>query len=165
MTTLFKPSRPKLKLYFAYGSNLSKAQMQERCPACLPVEPFLLTQFRLEFVGAATTRWGPGGVATISPSPVRVVPGAIYRINKEDEAALDRCEGVDYEHPELGSYYKEEALIFHHGEPVLVYIATARLGPANPPSAKYLEVIRQGYSDWDLPLSGLEDIRPIVCGA
>ena len=142
-----------MKLYFAYGSNLSKAQMLERCPASQPVEPFLLTQFRLEFVGEGTQRWGPGGVATIIPSPVQAVPGALYRVNAEDEAALDGFEGVDCQNPEQGSYYKEEAMIFHHGEPVLVYIATAKLTSQGmrPPSAKYLDRINEGRRNWKLP--------------
>ncbi len=155
MIPLIKPKQ-KMKLYFAYGSNLSKAQMQERCPASVPFEPYLLTQFRLEFVGESTLRWGPGGVATIIPSPVQVVPGALYRITPEDEEALDGFEGVDHAAPNLGSYYKEEGMLFYKGEPVLVYIATAKLlnQGSYTPNSSYLERINEGRSDWGLPALG-----------
>jgi hypothetical protein len=144
---------PSGKLYFAYGSNLSHAQMRERCPQSTPVSAHVLAGYRLEFVSAGTQRWGEGGVATVVPDPGSSVPGALYRITPEDEARLDGFEGVNPAQPELGAYYKDETLLRYDGEPVLVYIATARLAEQgdHSPSLAYRSVINRGRRDWGQP--------------
>lgn len=156
------------RLYFAYGSNLYRPQMRcdsqddelarrqrlNRCPDSQPVASYVLSGFRLAFVGERTERWGRGGVATVMPATGRQVHGALYRISPGDEAALDRAEGVAQ-----GSYYKDQATISYQGEPVLMYVATAALSPENRPSELYLETIREGYRQWGLPLGALEGIE------
>ena len=159
-----KPSR----LYFAYGSNLYRPQMRcdspdselarrqrlNRCPDSVPLAPYVLSGFRLAFVGERSQRWGRGGVATVIPAAGCLVHGALYRISALDEAALDRAEGVAQ-----GSYYKDQTTIGYEGEPVLMYVATAALSPENKPSALYLETIRAGYKQWGLPLGALDGIE------
>jgi gamma-glutamylcyclotransferase len=97
-------------LYFAYGSNLSLAQMASRCPAS--------TYHAL----AALRGWkwivGERGYANVVPSPGQTytfalrgkpqppgeenegeedyVIGMLYYLEDEDEAKLDRAEGVPY---------------------------------------------------------------------
>ncbi|KAM3515430.1 hypothetical protein MY11210_000992 [Beauveria gryllotalpidicola] len=73
-------------LYFAYGSNIHASQMAERCPRSL-------------FVGAASLpghRWqiNERGVANIVEAPNHRVEGLVYLVDREDEKALDRSEGV-----------------------------------------------------------------------
>lgn len=153
------------KLYFAYGSNLCKPQMRtisdcarneykNRCPDSVEVGTYTLCEYRLAFVGNGTQRWGTGGVATVIPTAGHVVNGALYRISQADEAVLDVMEGVA-----SGSYYKDETTILLSSEPVLVYVATAAMGSENPPSARYLNRIREGYRQWGLPLDALADIK------
>jgi len=164
-----------VKLYFAYGSNLHRDQMRltgpsnglvsgeytNRCPDSEPVAPFVLHGHRLAFVGAATRRWGPGGVATVIPAPGKCVHGALYRISESDEQALDKLEHANLADPAQGNYYRDESLITYEGETVLVYIATARLAGEYPPSERYLATIRKGYEQWGLPLEALAGISPI----
>ncbi len=138
------------RLYFAYGSNLSLAQMRERCPWSTPVAPFVLEHQRLEFVGERTRRWGRGGVATVIPQAGGCVHGALYHLSADDEARLDGFEGVS-----RGQYRKDVTLLRYENEPVLLYIAAGTALQANPPNAKYLDVLRQGYNDWNLPLDAL----------
>jgi gamma-glutamylcyclotransferase (GGCT)/AIG2-like uncharacterized protein YtfP len=154
------------RLYFAYGSNLRLRQMcapdpdpelvrrgrENRCPGCTPLRPYMLEGFKLEFRGTRT-RWGTGGVATIITDPAGAVPGAVYGLTPENEAVLDRMEGVA-----AGLYYREEGIITLQGKPVLVYIGTAQLAPENKPNISYLETMRAGYRDWGLPLSVLAGI-------
>lgn len=171
MTTTNDQHRP-TRLYFAYGSNLNKVQMRaaaddaselitdeyrNRCPDSLAVAPFILTGHRLAFVGERTGRWGRGGVATVLPDAGSKVYGALYRISPADEATLDRMEGVDHTDPQSGSYYKATAGDYLD-EPVMLYIATARHGAENPPSARYLATIRRGYEMWGLPMETLAGI-------
>ncbi|MCB1216525.1 gamma-glutamylcyclotransferase [bacterium] len=142
------------RLYFAYGSNLSRAQMAERCPAALPLAPYALGGHRLEFVGAGTARWGRGGVATVVPQSGSSVPGALWLLTPECEAALDHFEGIA-----SGHYFRDEQLMQHDGNPVLIYIATAERGAANKPNRKYLDVIREGYVNWQLDTAGLDALE------
>jgi hypothetical protein len=146
------PPEGRTKLYFAYGSNLSREQMHERCPASQPIATLALEGYRLAFVGEGTQRWGKGGVATVVPAPDSRVLGALYRITPEDEARLDECEGVCHAQPGHGAYYKDESLLKHGTEPVLVYIATTQLTAQgeNPPSQKYYATINRGKCDWGI---------------
>ncbi len=52
----------KRTLYFAYGSNLSEAQMRARCPGARPAGRAALHGYRLAFAGYSAL-WG-GAVAT-----------------------------------------------------------------------------------------------------
>ena len=149
-----------VKLYFAYGSNLSLAQMRERCPDSVPIAAHILPDHRLEFVGSSSQRWGVGGVATVVPQPGSKVYGALYRLTAEDEARLDLYEAVNPARPGEGKYVKNEKLLDYKGEWALLYLATAMVQGVNSPSTKYLGVIRQGYRDWGLPLDELAGITP-----
>jgi len=51
--------------YFAYGTNLSKKQMLERCPDSQPVLTATLPNYKLVFV--SWSRQWRGGVASIMP--------------------------------------------------------------------------------------------------
>ena len=88
-----------MKLYFAYGSNMFQDQMNERCPDHKYFGYGILKGFRW----IITER----GYANIIKSEKDEVHGVVYRINEEDEAALDKAEGVH-----VGSYRKET----HHVE-------------------------------------------------
>lgn len=160
-----------MRLYFAYGSNLARGQMRAppadgpadrqyrgRCPDSVPVASWRLDGYRLAFVGERTTRWGRGGVATIQPAPRSTVHGAVYRLSRADEEALDGFENINEAAPEQGSYRKVEGLFAYQGEPVYTYVATARLGPENQPNEYYLSTLRRGYRDWGLPLAALAGI-------
>ena len=61
-----------MKLYFAYGANLNIANMAQRCPSAVAIEPFYLHDYRLMF----------SGVATIEPAEGARVPGALWAITE-----------------------------------------------------------------------------------
>ena len=71
-----------MKLYFAYGANLNQANMAWRCADAVAVQPFYLQDWRLAF----------SAVATVQPCKGDRVPGALWAISDQDEAALDRFE-------------------------------------------------------------------------
>ncbi|MCD6118567.1 gamma-glutamylcyclotransferase [bacterium] len=134
-------------LYFAYGANLSKDLIQERCPGVKPVAAAQLKDFELRFVGHST-RWN-GGVSTIAPAPGRVVFGALYEISHEHEMALDEVEGVP-------TFYSKDVVVID-GKPALVYVC--RVTRPAPPSKAYIDAIRQGYVDWGHPVAKLDVIE------
>ncbi len=128
--------------YFAYGSNLNRKQMQERCLDSKPKFIATLHNYKLVFVGWSRQR--RGGVASIRISRGEKVLGAIYEVSEECLRRLDRYEGSDYHQLNVKVNNEE-------GEPVeaVTYI-NVRQTEETKPSPEYLSVIQQGYKDWGL---------------
>ena len=135
-----------MTLYFAYGSNLHLGQMSRRCPAAVPLGKLVLPNTRLVF----------RGVADVIAEQGVDCPGGIWRITKRCEAALDRYESFDPDHPDRGMYNKEWVTI--DGLPddedeIMLYTMNSQ--GIYPPSSLYYGVIRQGYKDFGLDAAPL----------
>ena len=130
--------------YFAYGSNLNKKQMKERCPAARPVSIVTLHHYKLAFSGWSR-KWR-GGVATIRPFRGERVLGAIYELSEEDLRRLDKSQGAPdlYTRVNIGVNDDFGGLI-----EAVTYVRTGRADEAAP-SKEYLAVIQQGYRDWGI---------------
>jgi hypothetical protein len=140
---MWKPSNPailvrKPRLYLAYGSNLSRRDMATRCPGAEPAGKMLLDGGRLVFRGVADVSLEIGWQA----------PVGAWRITPENEAALDRYEGVGT------GFYEKEELDLGDGDTALIYLMTAT--GIMRPSQFYVDVIRQGYRDFGLDQSYLD---------
>jgi len=130
--------------YFAYGSNLNKKQMRERCPESQPMFAATLHHYKLAFVG--WSRQWRGGVATIKGSRGDRIPGAIYEVSERDLRRLDSYEG----HP--GNYNRLKVTVSDEdGNPLeaVTYIKAGQL-EETPPSKEYLAIIREGRRDWGI---------------
>jgi cation transport regulator ChaC len=130
--------------YFAYGSNLSRRQMLERCPDCQPRFAATLHNYKLVFAG--WSRLWRGGTASIKPFRGEKVLGAIYEISDRDLRRLDKYEGYPDTYDRLKiTVYRET------GEPVeaITYIKLSQ-SEETKPSPEYLAVLQQGYRDWEL---------------
>lgn len=142
-------------LYFAYGSNLNKAQMSRRCPAAIPVGPLILPNARLVFRGVADIEW----------HATRSVHGGLWHVTRACERELDVYEGV------RGGLYRKEYLqlkVSRNGqtvvEPCLVYLMN-RSGESAP-SVGYFEIILRGFADFGLDESPLwAAVEPYNSGA
>jgi len=156
---------PARRLYLAYGSNLSSRQMQTRCPEVLPFVAVTIQGWRLDFFGARSGNWGFGGVASLVEDAPALSYGALYDLTAADEARLDEFEGYP-------SFYakREDFAQFIKGvglaqsDVVFAYLKNDMSIP-NPPARAYLETIRQGFADWELPLEALADIEPLASPA
>jgi AIG2-like family len=130
-------------LMIAYGSNINKAQMRRRCPTARPLGKFLLRDARLVFRGVADLEYIAGAQ----------VPCALWMINADDEAALDMYEGIA-----TGTYFKtREIKIEYAGKrraPVLYLMNSEGV---YPPSQAYVDTIRQGYRDFKMNESFLDE--------
>jgi len=120
--------------YFAYGSNLWRDQMRDRCPGHEEVGYGVLQGYR----------WiiSLRGYATIVPSARDEVHGQVYKLTEADEGSLDRYEGVAE-----GVYRKEMVTVMLDGRaaPCLVYIdAVEAEGVAWP---EYVGRLNRGISD------------------
>lgn len=135
------------RLYIAYGSNLNKEQMTYRCPTAEPMGVATLKDHKLVFQGRPY-----GAHANVIPAKGEEVPVAIWEITAKDEANLDIYEGV------RGGYYTKEYMeIEVNGEmrEALIYIMTPN--PYGIPTDEYLQTIAEGYIDFDLPISILNE--------
>jgi len=130
------------RLYFAYGSNLSKKQMSKRCPDTVTLRPFELLGWKLVF----------RRTADIVPAFGQTALGALYSITPKDELALDRYEGVS-----RGKYRRESIRISTNNHALTYVMAGSR--PEEAPSTEYYGLIEQGFADWKWPISGLELAR------
>jgi len=127
--------------YFAYGANLNRKQMLERCPDSKPMFIATLRNYKLVFVG--WSRQWRGGVASIKPFRGERVLGAIYEVSEECLRRLDKYES---------SYNRMNVTVFDEdGEPLeaITYIKAVQ-SEETLPSKGYLAVIQQGYKDWRL---------------
>ena len=128
-----------MNYYFAYGSNLHHLQMKRRCPKCRFIKKIILHNYSLSFrskYGAADIEKKIGGK----------VYGALYLISKSAEKRLDIYE----EYPTL---YKKMYFKYYNKK-VMTYIMEKKTKLV-PPTAKYLNVIKQGYKDCRLSLKSL----------
>lgn len=78
------------KLYVAYGSNLNKEQMKDRCPGAEFVGTGSIENYELQFKGSLH-----GAHATIAPKEGSSVPVGMWTIKKRDESRLDMYEGYN----------------------------------------------------------------------
>lgn len=130
--------------YFAYGSNLNRKQMMERCPQNQPKLTATLHHYKLVFVGWSR-KWR-GGVAGIKPWRGERVLGAIYDISESDLKRLDKYEGYPDTYERINIIVNSE-----NGEPLeaFAYIKK-RQSEETKPSPEYLSTLQQDYRDWGL---------------
>jgi gamma-glutamylcyclotransferase (GGCT)/AIG2-like uncharacterized protein YtfP len=127
-----------MTLYFAYGSNMSRAWMRQLCPTAEALGPAMLADYRFIIMTA--------GYASILAHAGDAVHGVLWRIVPGDINALDRYEDV------AGGLYDRCMLpVMHSGEQqtALVYIGRSRTrGHAR---AEYCELVLKAARDWELP--------------
>ncbi|MFC2016128.1 gamma-glutamylcyclotransferase family protein [Chloroflexota bacterium] len=130
--------------YFAYGSNLNRKRMLERCPDSEPKFIATLPNYKLVFVG--WSRQWRGGMASIRPFRGEKVRGAIYEVSDRDLRRLDSYEGYP------ANYGRLNITVFNEdGEPIqtITYIKAGQ-SEEGKPSKEYLSLIQQGYRDWEI---------------
>tara|TARA_B100001173_G_C15564341_1_gene369443 strand:+ start:46 stop:468 length:423 start_codon:yes stop_codon:yes gene_type:complete len=132
--------------YFAYGSNLHHSQMKKRCPKCRYIKKFVLKNFQLTFRNK-------GGWADIEKKSSKKVYGALYIISKLAENRLDKYE--DYP-----IVYKK--IYFKYGDKKVMTYTMVRKTKLVPPTARYLNIIKQGYKDCKINIKSLNvALRPV----
>lgn len=99
------------RLYFAYGSNLWLAQMATRCPNSVYIGRAVLPDYRWHI--------NERGFANVVPASGYAVHGMVYALHGDDEARLDRSEGVS-----SGAYSKAYKSVVLHSAPTVLQIRT-----------------------------------------
>jgi len=124
-------------IYFAYGANLDKHGMDNRCPGNKPLCRAILKNYQLVFKS----------VADIEEATNHYVQGALYEINRDHLLSLDRFEGYPW------LYTRTIVPVFtEHGRELyaVVYQMTDRKQYSRPYPG-YLNIILLGCRQWQLP--------------
>ncbi len=125
-------------LYFAYDANLSQAHMGLWCPSAAAVSQAALPDYRLVF-----RTW-----ADVIPSVGDTVQGCLYEVSPRDLVALDEFEDC----PDL--YRRIAVRVLAQGRPIDAM--TYQMNPGHPlclPNPDYLNLVLEGYKDWDLDMA------------
>jgi cation transport regulator ChaC len=134
--------------YFAYGSNMDRAQMKKRCPTARLEGPAHLMGWRYLVM--------EHGYATVLPAPGRAVYGLAWQLGSEDESSLDRYEGVAQ-----GLYRKQDVEIELMADgrrvPAFLYVASSRV-PGRP-CPGYQEAVVAAAAREGLPADYVDELR------
>jgi gamma-glutamylcyclotransferase (GGCT)/AIG2-like uncharacterized protein YtfP len=127
-----------MTLHFAYGSNMSRAQMGARCPGASALGTATLRHWRF-LIGAQ-------GHGSIAPRPGALVHGVLWRVGPRELAAINAYESVD------SGLYIRRSLSVRFGAsllPAVVYILRRHgEGRARP---GYVHLVVEAARDWELP--------------
>ena len=139
------------KLYVAYGSNLNRKQMKDRCPGARFVGTGIIENYELQFKGSFCNAH-----ATIARKEGSSVPVGVWTILKRDENSLDGYEGY---RPKGGGYYDKEQIPvkMDDGRTLIgmVYVMDQRKDFGKPHPG-YYGIVRQGYRDCGLDTAVLD---------
>ena len=141
-----KPALQQRVPYFAYGSNMASAGMEERCaaPAILGVATVPGYRFRI----------AKQGFGTMVPDPGSVVHGLVWSLTEDDLTALDRYEGV----PE-GHYARTTIAVPFGGYRLEAQVYFAADSAPGRPQPGYLETIIQAARGLGLPPEYIADLE------
>lgn len=129
--------------YWAFGSNLSIAQMKRRCPKAIKYGPMTVYDSALvfRFYADVTVREGS------------LTQGGLWQITADCERALDQYEGVGSGGNYMKRYFRIEVEGKKHT--CLFYQMKTSKG-VMPPSESYIDTIAQGYIDFGLDFDRLD---------
>ena len=120
-----------MSLYFSYGMNTNSVQMAHRCPNAVSLGVAELDGYELVFRGCADIRAREG----------TTMEGVLWNITDDCLAALDVLEGYP-------TYYtRYDVPVFHNGEWKTAMVYKMNSGDIFPPSAGYLRMLFEGYSE------------------
>ena len=149
--------------YFAYGSNMSLAQMRERCPESVAIGNGWLADHALVFPRYSTRR--QSGAASIAPRPGATVWGVIYATTEADLARLDVFEGFRADRPAAENNYNRAMILggaAEHGRADLRHLhRPAGGGACSAPSLDYLQTILTGAIENGLPEAYVQALRRV----
>ena len=136
-------------LHFAYGSNMSRALMEARCPTARALGIGTLPQWRFVIC--------PDGFASVMRVPGERVYGVLWKVMPRDLAAINAYENVE------GGLYLQRRLPVHYGgqrASALVYVA--RRQGEGMPRPGYMSVVLNAAVDWSLPPAYIDSIARLA---
>lgn len=136
--------------YFAYGMNTNLSEMSCRCPTAQSLGAAWINDYDFVFRTHADIAESPGGICY----------GVLWDISRADLKALDRLEGYPY-------YYTRFRVRVNLGDH-FVYALTYQMTDQTyiqEPSRGYLEMVREGYQQNNVPLGQIDRAINMVCSS
>jgi acylphosphatase len=133
-------------LYFAYGSNMSRALMSGRCPGASALGVATLAGWRFVIT--------PDGVGSIARRSGNLAYGVLWRLTARDVAALNAYESLD-----SGLYVRRMMAVEHAAQrrTALIYWSTRPgVGRARP---GYINLVVDAARDWGLPEAYIRSLK------
>lgn len=128
-------------LMFSYGMNTNREQMSWRCPKAQSLGMAELPGYELAFRTHAD----------ITVTPESGMEGVLWKITDDCLAALDQLEGYP-------TYYtRYEVDVFHDNKWKKALVYKMNHGELEMPSASYLRMLVEGYSEHGCDLGQLYD--------
>ena len=135
-----------MTLHFAYGSNMSRAQMGARCPTAQPVGTATLAHWRFVI--------GVEGHGSIEPHPGTIVHGVLWRVGLRDLAAINAYENVD-----CGLYLRRVLPVRYRGDLLQALVYVLRRRGRGSPRPAYVHLVVDAARAWGLPQAYVETLR------
>jgi cation transport regulator ChaC len=135
-----------MTLYFAYGSNMDRAAMAQRCPEARALGVAMLADHRFLVARA--------GFASVERRPGSTVHGVLWRVSQRDLVALDAYESV------ATGLFRRAWLPVRRGNATLralVYVACDNRRGRPRPGYQEAAVLRPA-GDWGFPSAYLEEL-------
>ena len=135
-----------MTLHFAYGSNMSRAQMGARCPGARALGTATLPHWQFVI--------GVEGHGSILPRPGAIVHGVLWRLGARDLAAINAYENIN-----SGLYLRRIVPVRYRTilRPALVYIL--RRPGRGRPRPGYVHLVVAAARDWGLPDAYVDALR------
>jgi gamma-glutamylcyclotransferase (GGCT)/AIG2-like uncharacterized protein YtfP len=127
-----------MTLYFAYGSNMSRALMRRLCPHARPLGIAVLDDHRFIIT--------IDGYASVVAHPRARVHGILWRVGPREITALNAYESID-----TGLYRRRILAVRHAGERTSALVYVGRSGRHGQPKPGYMELVLAAARDWTLP--------------
>jgi gamma-glutamylcyclotransferase (GGCT)/AIG2-like uncharacterized protein YtfP len=127
-----------MPLYFAYGSNMDRAAMLQRCPASKPVGIGRLMRHRFIVFDE--------GYASVTRDPQRAVWGMVWDLALADVPALDRYESLS-----TGLYTKVIQPVVTGQGPRRAIVYVGRSARPGLPKPGYMEGVIEAATHAGLP--------------
>jgi hypothetical protein len=127
-----------MPLYFAYGSNMDRSAMAQRCPGARVVALARLPRHRFLI--------NSDGYATVVRDPRRTVHGVLWELALSDIPPLDR-----YESLHTGLYTKINQPVVADSGPRRALVYVGRSARPGKPKPGYLEAVLAAARDAGLP--------------
>ena len=140
-------------LYFAYGSNLAEAEMEEWCPEHRFLGPAQVDGYRLE-LRRRSIRWGAGALDLVS-TPGATVWGALYELPGISLERLDAKEGAGLAYARV----EVEPVLAGERRRAVTYEVIEKEPQQVPCSPDYAQLVLAGARERGLPDEWLRELE------
>lgn len=142
--------------YFAYGSNMCSAWLQNRVPGAEVIERAVLRDYELRFRKRSSD---DSSKCDVVPAAGRLVHGVVFQIPLDEKPKLDAAEGK--------GYYETPCTVSNlGGAQIAAFMYVAEGGFVDEsllPYAWYKRIVLSGAREHDLPAAYVAAINEVEC--